>query len=68
MSRQPNRVAGSVDPGLKEGFANRAQYARSLVEDNGGTLDAFYFAYGDDDLFAIIDVPRSRWLSRRHLQ
>ena len=42
---------------LKEGFANRAQYAGSLVEDNGGTLEAFYFAYGDDDLFAIIDVP-----------
>jgi uncharacterized protein with GYD domain len=30
-----------------------------LIEDRGGRLEAFYFAYGEDDALLIVDVPDS---------
>ena len=28
-----------------------------MVRDLGGTLEAFYFAFGESDVFVIIDLP-----------
>ena len=28
-----------------------------MVEDLGGTLECFYFAFGDDDVYTIADLP-----------
>jgi uncharacterized protein with GYD domain len=28
-----------------------------MVADAGGTLESFYFAFGDDDAYVIVDVP-----------
>ena len=36
---------------------DRTAVVTSLVESLGGSVDAFYYALGDDDLFLIIDVP-----------
>ena len=48
-------IAGYV----KEGFATRAQYTNTLIEGAGGTIEATYFAYGDDDVIAVIDFSDS---------
>ena len=42
---------------MKEGGASRRDSFARTVEAAGGTLDVFYFAFGDHDLYAIVDVP-----------
>jgi uncharacterized protein with GYD domain len=42
---------------LKEGGSSRSQSIARLVEGLGGSLEAFYYAFGDDDVFAISDLP-----------
>ena len=41
----------------KEGAtARRAAFAKA-VEGLGGKVDAAYFAFGEDDVFAVVDLP-----------
>ena len=40
-----------------DGASKRRDVAEGLVKSLGGTLEAFYFCFGDDDLIAIVDVP-----------
>lgn len=42
---------------IKEGGTGRRAAVQKLVESLGGKLEAFYFAYGEDDAYAITDVP-----------
>ena len=42
---------------LKEGGTARAQFVQQLVESVGGTLEGFYFAFGDVDAYVIADLP-----------
>lgn len=42
---------------LKDGGSKRHEAARRVVESVGGTLEAFYFAFGDTDAFVIADIP-----------
>ena len=42
---------------LKEGGTGRRAAVQKLIESQGGTVEAFYFAYGEDDAYLIIDVP-----------
>ena len=42
---------------LKEGGSSRRAAAQQLVESLGGRLEAYYFALGEADGFAIIDAP-----------
>ena len=28
-----------------------------LINDQGGTVEAFYFAFGENDIYAIVDLP-----------
>jgi len=42
---------------LKEGGSSRRDAIEKLVADMGGTLDAFYFAFGEDDVYVIADLP-----------
>ena len=42
---------------VKEGGTSRRDSLARTVEAVGGTLDAFYYAFGDHDLYAIVDVP-----------
>jgi len=45
---------------LKEGGTARQQVVKEAVEKLGGTLEAFYFAFGDDDVVIIADLPDNR--------
>ena len=38
------------------GTGRRAMFERMFAE-MGGTLEAFYYAFGDDDLYMIVDLP-----------
>ena len=42
---------------LKDGGTKRKQEMERFAESLGGKLEAFYYAFGDDDLFAIWDLP-----------
>ena len=44
---------------LKEGGSSRKAAVQKMVEGMGGTLEAFYFAYGETDALAIIDAPEA---------
>ena len=42
---------------LKDGGTKRVNAARALIESLGGKLEALYFAFGDADVVAIVDLP-----------
>ncbi len=42
---------------LKDGGSGRVGAVAKMATDLGGHLDAFYFALGDTDIYAIVDVP-----------
>ena len=42
---------------MQEGGTARRDASARVVEAAGGTLEAFYYAFGDHDLYAIVDVP-----------
>ena len=42
---------------MKEGGSAREAAARSLAESVGGTLEAYHFAFGANDFYAIGDLP-----------
>jgi uncharacterized protein with GYD domain len=41
----------------REGGSARRATAAKMIESVGGKLEAFYFAFGDVDVYAIIDLP-----------
>jgi uncharacterized protein with GYD domain len=42
---------------LMEGGTKRRQATEQLIQSLGGKLEAYYFAFGEDDGFAILDGP-----------
>jgi uncharacterized protein with GYD domain len=42
---------------LSDGGTKRRQATEQLVQSLGGKLDAYYFAFGYQDGFAILDLP-----------
>jgi len=42
---------------LKDGGSQRRQAVEELVKSMGGKVEAFYFAFGESDAVAIVDVP-----------
>ena len=42
---------------LNEGGSKRREATQQLVESVGGTLEAYYFAFGDNDFYVIVEVP-----------
>jgi len=42
---------------LKDGGTKRREVTEQLAKSVGGKLEAFYYAFGDDDLFVILDLP-----------
>jgi uncharacterized protein with GYD domain len=49
--------AEAVKGVIREGGASRRDAATKAIEAIGGKVEAFYFAYGDVDVYCIIDVP-----------
>jgi uncharacterized protein with GYD domain len=42
---------------MKEGGTGRRAAVQKVLDAVGGKLEAFYFAFGKDDAFVIVDVP-----------
>jgi len=42
---------------LKDGGTKRRQAAEAALKSAGGTLEAFYFAFGENDAIIIVDAP-----------
>ncbi len=42
---------------LAEGGSSRIEAAKQALKSVGGTLEAFYFAFGDYDFYIIVDMP-----------
>ena len=42
---------------LKEGGTARRTLIEQVIKNLGGSLEAFYYAFGDVDLFVIADLP-----------
>lgn len=46
--------AGGV---LKEGGTSRREMVEKMLADHGGTLESFYFAFGENDVYLIAELP-----------
>lgn len=42
---------------MKQGAADRAAQIGQMTAANGGTLEGFYFAFGDTDVYVTADLP-----------
>ena len=42
---------------LKEGGTSRREATEQMAKSLGGMLEAYYFAFGDNDFYVIVDVP-----------
>ena len=54
---QASYTAEGVKGVIKDGGSGRRDAIEKLVADLGGTLEAFYFAFGDNDVYVIADLP-----------
>jgi uncharacterized protein with GYD domain len=42
---------------LKDGGTKRRQAAEAAIKSVGGRVEAFYFAFGDNDAILVVDAP-----------
>ena len=42
---------------MKDGGRRRKEAVEQLITDLGGTLETFYFCFGEDDAILIVDAP-----------
>jgi len=42
---------------LKEGGSKRRETVEQMIKGMGGTLEGYYFAFGEYDSFVIVDLP-----------
>jgi uncharacterized protein with GYD domain len=42
---------------LEGGGSSRPDAVKRMTESLGGSLEAFYFAFGDTDVYAVIEMP-----------
>lgn len=42
---------------LKQGAQDRAAQIAQTIASGGGTVESFYFAFGDTDVFVVVDLP-----------
>jgi uncharacterized protein with GYD domain len=42
---------------ISEGGSSRVEVAARLAEGLGGRLESYYFAFGEDDVVGILDLP-----------
>jgi len=54
---QANYVGEGIKGLLKEGGTSRRAAVEKLFSSVGGKVEAFYYAFGDTDLFVIGDMP-----------
>jgi uncharacterized protein with GYD domain len=54
---QANYVGEGIKGLLKEGGTSRRAAADAAIKSLGGTMEAFYYAFGETDAFLIMDTP-----------
>jgi len=54
---QTNYVGEGVKGLIKEGGSSRRAAVEKLFESIGGKVEAFYYAFGETDLFIIAEIP-----------
>ena len=54
---QANLAVEGVKGLLKEGGSSRRLAIEKTAQSVGGKLEGFYFAFGDTDVFVIVDLP-----------
>ena len=54
---QANYTATGMQGLLREGGTSRRQVFDNIAREQGGTLEAFYYAFGGSDLYMIFDLP-----------
>ena len=52
-----NYVGEGIKGLMADGGSKRREAASAAIESVGGTLDSFYYAFGDTDVYAICDFP-----------
>lgn len=54
---QANYTADGLKGVLAKGGTSRRDAVQTMAKAQGGSLESFHFAFGDDDVYAIIDMP-----------
>ncbi len=54
---QANYTSTGMQGLLKEGGTSRRQVFDDLAKEQGGALEAFYYAFGGADLYMVFDLP-----------
>ncbi len=54
---QANYVGEGIKGLLKDGGTGRRDAVEKLIKSLGGSVEAFYYAIGDPDVFVIVDLP-----------
>ncbi len=54
---QASYVGEGIKGLLAEGATSRVEHVNQLITGMGGTIEAFYFSFGEDDVVAIGEFP-----------
>ena len=54
---QANYIGEGLKGLLKEGGSSRRAVVEKIIDSMGGKLEAFYYAFGETDLYAIVEMP-----------
>jgi uncharacterized protein with GYD domain len=54
---EANYVGEGLKGLLKEGGSSRRALVEKILDSMGGKLEAFYYAFGETDLYAIVEMP-----------
>ena len=54
---QANYTAQGLQGLLKEGGTSRRKVFEDIAKEQGGSLEAFYYAFGGNDLYMTFDLP-----------
>jgi uncharacterized protein with GYD domain len=54
---QANYIGDGIKGLLKEGGTARRAAAEQAIQSIGGKVEAFYYAFGDTDVYVIVDMP-----------
>jgi uncharacterized protein with GYD domain len=60
---QANYVGEGVKGLLKDGGTSRRAAVEKLFQSQGGTLETFYYAFGDTDCYVIGELPDNATMS-----
>jgi uncharacterized protein with GYD domain len=60
---QANYVGEGVKGLLKDGGTSRRAAVEKLFQSQGGTLEAFYYAFGETDCYVIGELPDNATMS-----